>query len=124
MNEVLIAISGGEGGLRALERPTLLLNHPGVRVGCWGGSGTHTSGWERILPLQELPLSSFPLGSVGCALEEPILSAGMGGDECQDTLPRAEHSREDFRGTNPSPILAVSDSPWAAANSSPTSVCH
>ncbi|XP_050834524.1 uncharacterized protein LOC103823181 [Serinus canaria] len=31
MNEVLIAISGEEGGLRALERPTMLLNPPVVR---------------------------------------------------------------------------------------------
>lgn len=31
MNEVLIAISGEEGGLRALERPTTLLNPPVVR---------------------------------------------------------------------------------------------
>lgn len=38
MNEVLIAISGGEGGLRALERPTMLPNHPVVRGGCSGGS--------------------------------------------------------------------------------------
>lgn len=94
MNEVLIAISGGEGGLRALERPTMLLNHPVVRVGCWRGSAprhdpcgaahTRTSCWGAD-PLQKPPEHegaacwSFPLGSVGCGLEEPILAAGMGG---------------------------------------------
>lgn len=75
MNEVLIAISGGEGGLRALERPTRLLNHPGVRVGCWGGSapqhdpcgaaGTHTSGWERNPPSAGAPALVLPSRECG-----------------------------------------------------------
>lgn len=61
---MLIAISRGEGGLRALERPAMLPNHPVARGGCWRGSvpwhelrrvaTPHGSCWVMD-PLQQLP---------------------------------------------------------------------
>jgi len=153
MNEVLIAISRGDTGLRALERPRKFLSHSMAQGSCWRGSGPLSSHPEQLVlgpgPTPAAVRASlcrrFGVQAAKCGWSSIILQhhrrSGERRDPSMGTCPLGEGSggwgwgggKVKMDGTTPiaqpntvlrQGLIHPTPGPGLLPTRSPSSVCH